>query len=140
MLLLTEITSTAYYRLLQRHAPLPVLAAMCALILRDEAGHVSFHCDRLATDGRSPREAFGALWAAQFCCFGYAAATMLWLNHGRCLMRLGATRLEFYREVTRELRRFLNSLARRVEMQRKYCQPTELARDAGLRDAPGYEV
>jgi hypothetical protein len=112
VLLLTEISSTAYYRLLQRHSPLPALAATCALILRDEGGHVAFHGDRLAAAGQTPRGLRGALWAAQFCCFGYAAATMLWLNHGKCLLRLGATHGEFYREVALELRRFLRLLAR----------------------------
>src|SRR5882724_985893 len=53
VLLLTEITSTAYYRLLQRHSPIPAMAAMCGLILRDEAGHIAFHRDRLASKGRS---------------------------------------------------------------------------------------
>ena len=43
VLLLTEIASTAYYRLLRRHGPDPALRAVCRLILRDEAGHVAFH-------------------------------------------------------------------------------------------------
>jgi len=42
---------------------------------------------------------------------GYAAATMLWLNHKNCLTTLGASTAEFYREVELELRRFLKSLA-----------------------------
>jgi hypothetical protein len=110
VLLLTEITSTAYYRLLQRHSPIPALAAMCALILRDEGGHVAFHRDRLRCAGRSPHGLHGALWAAQFCLCGYGAATMLWVNHGKCLQALGGSRTEYYREVTLELRRFLKSL------------------------------
>lgn len=113
VLLLTEITSTAYYRLLQRHSPIPPLADMCGLILRDEGGHIAFHRDRLASAGRSPHGLNGSLWAAQFCSCGYAAATMLWVNHGRCLRRLGATTSEFYREVTLELQRFLRTLAAR---------------------------
>ena len=112
VLLLTEITSTAYYRLLQRHSPIPALAQMCALILRDEGGHISFHRDRLAAAGRTPRNLFGVLWSVQFCLCGYAAATMLWVNHRACHIRLGATTPEFYREVTLELRRFLRTLAR----------------------------
>ena len=48
VLLLTEIVSTAYYRLLHRHGQDEALRAMCRLILRDEAGHVAFHRDRLA--------------------------------------------------------------------------------------------
>ena len=111
VLLLTEITSTAYYRLLQSHSPIAPLGAMCGLILRDEGGHVAFHRDRLAAAGRSPNGLTGRLWAAQFCFFGYAAATMLWLNHGTCLRRLGATTAEFYREVHLELSRFLGRLA-----------------------------
>src|SRR5262249_6726937 len=113
VLLLTEITSTVYYRLLQRHCRIPALESMCALIVRDEGGHVAFHRDRLATAGRSPVGLFGRLWALQFCVCGYAAGTMLWINHAPCLTKLGATTREFYSEVTRELRRFLRSLSTR---------------------------
>ncbi len=117
VLLLTEITSTAYYRLLQRHSPIPALAAMCALILRDEAGHIAFHRDRLSAAGRSPRGLMGLWWAGQFCLCGYAAGTMLWVNHRRCLTSLGATTAEFYREVSLELGRFLKLLAKRFATQ-----------------------
>jgi hypothetical protein len=92
ILLLTEIVSTAYYRVMRRHCEDPAVRAMCRRILCDEAGHVSFHCDRLAAEGRSPRGLWGALWTAQFRCFGYAAATMLWVNHGQCLTHLGGSR------------------------------------------------
>jgi hypothetical protein len=114
VLLLTEITSTAYYRLLQRHSPVKALAETCGLILRDEGGHVAFHRDRLAAAGRSPRGILGALWSAQFWLCGYAAATMLWINHAPCICSLGGSTRDFYREVNFELRRFLGSLARRV--------------------------
>lgn len=131
VLLLTEITSTVYYRLLQRHSPITALAATCALSLRDEAGHVAFHCDRLAAAGRSSRGLWGGLWAAQFCLFGFAAATMLWLNHGKCLLRLGATRSDFFLEVGRELRRFLKCLTARIDLPipsgipAEFCDDTE---------------
>src|SRR4051812_8937351 len=111
VLLLTEITSTAYYRLLQRHCQIPALESMCALVLRDEGGHVAFHRDRLASAGRSSGGLFGRCWATQFCLCGYAAGTMLWVNHAQALKRLGASTKEFYAEVTRELRRFLRLLA-----------------------------
>ena len=117
VLLLTEITSTAYYRLLKRHCRIPWLEAMCHLILRDEAGHVSFHCDRLAANGRSLRGLAGWLWAAQFRLCGYAAATMLWANHRPCIVGLGGTTREFYGEVSRELHRFLCSLAVRTKLR-----------------------
>jgi hypothetical protein len=40
---------------------------------------------------------------------------MLWVNHRRCLVSMGATTEEFYSEVTRELCRFLHALATRNE-------------------------
>ena len=52
VLTLTELVSTAYYRMLRSHSPDGSLAAMCELILRDEAGHVAFQRDRLADGGR----------------------------------------------------------------------------------------
>jgi hypothetical protein len=105
VLTLTELVSTAYYRLLRRHSPDGPLAAMCDLILRDEAGHVAFHRDRLAGAGR-------LWWRWQFIVFGYAAATMLWVNHAPCLKTLGGSRREFYREVTRQLTRFIRQVER----------------------------
>src|SRR5262249_35158624 len=43
VLLLTEIVSTVYYRLIRRHGDDPALRSMCRLIIRDETGHVAFH-------------------------------------------------------------------------------------------------
>jgi hypothetical protein len=113
VLLLTEITSTAYYRLLQRHTPIPSIASMCALILRDEAGHIAFHRDRLAAQGRSNKRLSDRLWLLQFFLCGYAAATMLWINHRKCLCGLGGSTVEFYHEVQFELGRFLKALSLR---------------------------
>ena len=117
ILLLTEIVSTAYYRVMRRHCEDPAIRAMCSRFLRDEAGHVSFHCDRLMADGRSPRGMLGAVWTAQFWLFSHAAATMLWINHRKCLVSLGGSRAEYYREVRRELARFLLALARRKQSE-----------------------
>lgn len=110
VLLLTELVSTVYYRLMRRHARDPALRAMCRLILRDEAGHVAFHRDRLAGAARPGRARYGTLWQVRFRVLGLAAATMLWLNHARALRALGASRAEFYREVWGELARFLQRL------------------------------
>jgi hypothetical protein len=111
VLLLTEIASTAYYRLLRRHGEDAALKDVCRLILRDEAGHIAFHRARLAASGG----AFGGTWAARFRALGFSAATMLWINHGGALRALGATRGEFYREVWGELFRFIRML--RVESE-----------------------
>ncbi len=112
VLLLTEIVSTAYYRLLRRHADDVAVKQMCSLILRDETGHVSFHRDRLLSEGRSTAGFSGFLWELQFWLCGHGAATMLWANHGPCLLPLGASTAEFYREVRLEISRFVRRLER----------------------------
>src|SRR5580704_16980333 len=81
VLTLTELVSTGYYRMLRKYSPDSPLAAMCELILRDEAGHVAFQHDRLQ-DAGVPRPGWhGLLWRIQFLICGYAAGTMLWVNH-----------------------------------------------------------
>ena len=115
VLLLTELVSTAYYRVLRRHSPDAPLADMCGLILRDEAGHVAFHRDRLAARGCSPLGLGGALWQAQFWLCGQAAATVLWTSHGPCLRAIGASRAEYFSEVGRGLERFVVSLCQAIE-------------------------
>ncbi|HEY2082148.1 MAG TPA: hypothetical protein VGI88_05140 [Verrucomicrobiae bacterium] len=114
VLTLTELVSTGYYRMIRNHSPDGPLAAMCELILRDEAGHVAFQRDRIA-DAGCPKPGFrGWLWRLQFLLCGYAAGTMLWVNHAPGLKAIGGTRAEFYREITRHITRFVRSL-RRVE-------------------------
>jgi hypothetical protein len=112
VLTLTELVSTAYYRMLRAHSPDGPLAAMCELILRDEAGHVAFQRDRLAGSGCPKPGLRGAWWRIQFVILGYAAGTMLWVNHAPCLKAIGGSRREFYREITRQLARFFRSLRR----------------------------
>jgi hypothetical protein len=109
-LLLTEIVSTVYYRLLWRHGRDRALRAMCRLILRDEIGHVAFHRDRLARQARGRLSRYGGVWEAWFRSLGFAAATMLWVNHAPALKALGATTREFYRAVWRELSLFARRL------------------------------
>lgn len=116
VLLLTELVSTAYYRVLHNHSPDVPLAQMCRLILRDEAGHVAFHRERLADAGRSSLGLSGALWQVQFWSLGHAAASMLWANHGPCLTAIGGSRREYFHEVRRELGRFIMALDRLTEM------------------------
>lgn len=110
ILLLTEIVSTAYYRLLKRHCPDECIRDVCRLILRDEAGHVAFHRDRLAQHARR----YGVIWETLFRFFGLAAGTMLWVNHRRALAALGASDLEFFCEAWLEMGRFVRRLRRDV--------------------------
>lgn len=110
VLTLTELVSTGYYRMLRKYSPDGPLAAMCELILRDEAGHVAFQRDRIVSSG-CPRPGLrGWLWRLQFLSCGYAAGTVLWISHARCLKAIGGTRTEFYSEITRQITRFMRSL------------------------------
>ena len=112
VLTLTELVSTAYYRMLRQYSPDGPLAAMCELILRDEAGHVAFQHDRLCSAGCPPPGLRGLLWRIQFWFCGYAAATVLWVSHAACLKAIGGSRAEYYAEVTHQLTRFVRSLRR----------------------------
>lgn len=112
VLLLTEIASTGYYRLMRRHADDAPLRDMCKLILRDEAGHIVFHRDRMARESLERGTRHGLRWETRFRVLGLMAATMLWINHAKALRGLGATAPEFYREVWLELSRFILRLRR----------------------------
>jgi hypothetical protein len=114
VLLLTEIVSSVYYRLMRRHCSDVPIRDMCRLILRDEAGHIAGHRDRLAHTARG-RGDYGMSWEIRFRVLGLAAATMLWINHARALKALGATRPEFYREIWMELSRFIHHLRRETQ-------------------------
>ncbi len=131
VLLLTEIVSTVYYRLLRRHGDDPALRGVCRLILRDEAGHVAMHRDRLAAAGRDGGAAYGPLWELRFRALGYAAATMLWVNHAPGLRPLGATGREFYREVGMELSRFIRRLRRDLACEEE--EPAAAVAEAAVR-------
>ncbi len=112
VLLLTEIVSTIYYRLIQRHCQDEPIRAMCGLIMRDEAGHVAFHRARMALAGSKGKATYGAIWEAGFFFLGYAAATMLWVNHAPALCVMGATTQEFYSEIRKEIGEFVRDLRR----------------------------
>ncbi|HEY1788738.1 MAG TPA: hypothetical protein VGJ73_11305 [Verrucomicrobiae bacterium] len=115
VLTLTELVSTGYYRMLRKYSPDGPLSAMCELILRDEAGHVAFQRDRLLDSG-CPRPGWsGWLWRAQFLICGYAAGTMLWINHAPGLKAIGGTRFEYYSEINRQIFRFIRSLNKSVK-------------------------
>ncbi|MEZ0295219.1 MAG: hypothetical protein ACAI35_02055 [Candidatus Methylacidiphilales bacterium] len=111
-LLLTEIAATIYYKVMRRHTPDAAVRQVCTLILRDEGGHIAFHRDRMARAAFEGRASYGWLWEACFRTLGLGAATMLWVNHARSLCPFGATTVEYYGEVWREMSTFLRRLRR----------------------------
>jgi len=112
VLLIVEIVSTGYYRLIRRYVGDEPIADMCKLILRDEARHIDFHCDRLAA--RHP-DGVGVLWTLLFHALAHTCATFLWHGHGRCLRTLGATRAELFGHVRCGSAKFLGQLASRSD-------------------------
>jgi hypothetical protein len=117
VLLLTEIVSAAYYRVLKRRCGDESLEEMCGLILRDEAGHIAFHLDRLAAGDRSVTGVRRKAWEAQFRALGFVAAVVLWMNHGRCMRPLGTTNAEYFREVQEGLSSFVSQLDKRTRVE-----------------------
>lgn len=111
-LLGTEIVSHVYYKMLRKHSEDRALRQMCALIIRDEAGHIAFHRSRLAVGAARSGRSYGAWWAARFRVRSILAGTVLWANHRGALLALGATDAEFYRWIVRDTGAFINALRR----------------------------
>lgn len=111
VLLIVEIVSTGYYRVIRRHCGDVPIEAMCRLILRDEAGHILFHRDRLAA--RHPR-GVDRFWKLRFYLLGLSCTAFLWMGHGRWLRETGITREELFRYVRADMRLFLRRLDRRT--------------------------
>lgn len=137
VLTLTELVSTAYYRVLRRHVPDRAVRDVCSLILRDEAGHVSFQRDRLAVKFKSDAS---RLWKTQFWLCGLAAATMLWINHKRCLKAIGGNSREFYREAIFEIARFDRRLSKSITKRNAMFQSNSPSRISRHIRAPAFDV
>jgi len=108
VLLVVEIVSTGYYRVIRRHVGDKPIADMCKLILRDEARHIDFHRDRLAF--RHPG-GVGRLWKWQMHLLTEACGWFLWQGHGRALGTLGGTRQELFGHIRSGVVNFLAELA-----------------------------
>jgi hypothetical protein len=111
VLLVVEIVSTGYYRVIRKHCADQPTQDMCRLILRDEAGHIAFHNDRIA---ENRRRGIGGLMRFSIYLLAYVCAGFLWLGHGRCLRAIGASRSELFRHVTSGVRLFLRRLDART--------------------------
>src|SRR5262249_20586753 len=123
VLLVVEIVSTGYYRVIRRHVGDEPIAAMCKLILRDEARHIDFHRDRLAA--RHPHGG-SRLWAWQMYLLAEACASCLWWGHGRALRALGGTRAELFGHVRSGVTNFLGELAQLTRADRReVCDAVE---------------
>lgn len=127
-LLLTEITSNNYYKLMRKYAGDIALTQMAELIIRDETGHIAFHRERIAgeMDGRYRLD---LLWATKMRILAFAAGTMLWVNHRRAVVKLGATTGEFYRGFFAETSTLIETTRRK-----RFEEKTQTRNSSGLPD------
>lgn len=129
VLLIVEIVSTGYYRVIRRRCGDAPIIAMCRLILRDEIGHIRFHHARLVA---CHPHGVGVLWRGRFHTLGLACAAFLWFGHGRWLRAIGVTRAEFFLHVRAGLRKFTDGLAARwasapsCHLERSEAEPKDL--------------
>ncbi len=134
VLLIVEIVSTGYYRVLRRHVGDEPLAAMCKLILRDEVRHIDFHRDRLAALHPS---GFGFWRTLQFRLLAYGCATFLWLGHGRCLGAFGGSFGELLGHVRSGLANFLSELGATIYTELESAVKTDVHRSNSGVNTPG---
>jgi len=110
VLTLTELVSTGYYRMLRKYSPDGPLAAMCELILRDEAGHVAFQRETHHECRRAAPRMRGWLWRIQFLLCRLRCRHRSLAQPCALFKSIGGTRWEFYSEITRQITRFIRSL------------------------------
>ena len=122
-LLLTEIVSHVYYKMLHRHGGDDALRGMCRLIIRDEAGHIAFHRARLTSEAQQQGRRYGRLWEGLFRLRGLAAGTVLWMNHRGALRALGGTDREFYETIWSDMGKFITGLRGDLEKTRSGERP-----------------
>jgi hypothetical protein len=130
VLLVVEIISTGYYRVIRRHVGDEPLADMCRLILRDEARHIDFHRDRLAS--RHPA-GVGIFWTIQFRLLAEACASFLWMGHGGSLRALGGSRAELFSHVRNGVAGFLAELEQHRFARKETTAPCAEAPAQGAR-------
>jgi len=107
VLLSAELIARAYYGLLSRHAPDPVIRGACLDITRDEAGHIAFHTD-FFRDRLGAWPAWRArLWRWQFRLLFAATRRVVWMDHGKALRACGITKEMFLSKSRRACQAFL---------------------------------
>ncbi len=95
ILLTAEIVGTAFYRLLHRHGPDPVVGEVCALLLADEEHHLAFHRERLRLDQARWSAWRRHAWRGQFRTLLLGAALVAWCDFAPTLTAFGARRRDF---------------------------------------------
>jgi len=111
VLLSAELIARAYYSLLSRQAPDPVIQAACLRITRDEVGHIAFHVD-FFRDRLAAWPAWRALlWRIQFQALFRLAEAVVWWDHGPALRACGISRSIFHQKALSASTAFLGAVA-----------------------------
>ncbi|HVT81622.1 MAG TPA: diacylglycerol kinase [Phycisphaerae bacterium] len=101
VLVTAEIIATVYYAALSRATGSTRLRRLCEQILRDEADHVRFQCQRLAIL-RHPMSRLSRAWrTALYAPFFRLTLLIVWKRHGRALRAGGYSFPRFWQESTR---------------------------------------
>jgi hypothetical protein len=96
-LLIAEMIAKRYYRALYEGSDDEALRAMCAQILRDEIGHVSFHCDFLHEAFARVSPARRVLARATWKFFYRAACYLVLFDHRGVFKATGVSAREWLR-------------------------------------------
>ncbi len=107
ILLTAELIAEAYYGLLAKHVPDPVIGSMCRKIVRDEVKHIQFHEEFFRLNQRRWLPFSSAVWSLQFQLVFVTAEFAVWLDHGKCLQAFGVSRAAFRGRCRSVCRRFL---------------------------------
>jgi hypothetical protein len=110
MLLTAELVGTAYYEIVNEGAQDGPVRETMGLMLRDEASHVAFHLDRLKACWRDWLPLERTAWELQFQLLILGALRAAWLDHGRCLRKLGFRWEDFQRRARRHTIGFLEGV------------------------------
>ncbi len=107
ILLTAELIAEAYYGLLAKHVPDPVVHSMCRKITRDEVKHIQFHEEFFRLNQRRWLPVSSVIWSLQFQMIFLVAELAVWMDHGKCLSSFGVSRATFCGRAQSVCRRFL---------------------------------
>ncbi|MET9771311.1 ferritin-like domain-containing protein [Streptomyces sp. NPDC006415] len=101
VLMIAEVVALRYYRALRDGAGDALTREVAGRILSDEERHVPFHCDRLRRGLRPLPPPVRVLVTSGWRAALAVASSVVAVDHGSALRRLGMGRFRFVREVVR---------------------------------------
>jgi hypothetical protein len=102
VLVTAELIAVPYYRALRDATASPLLRALCARILRDEAGHLRFQAWMLARTGMARPHRAHWLIAAAHAAFLLGTSLLVWIDHHRVFIAAGYRLDQFLEETLLE--------------------------------------